>query len=224
MNLLAFETSTSVGSVALIKDGVFFGVKTSEEQKKHTEFVTTATQTLLNEAGLIISDINHLAVSIGPGSFTGIRVSVNSVRTYAQLLNQKIYIDNSLHILASQTSLPSICLLNAFKNMVYISAFSEARYLIPPCAIPIDSIEQFLEQAGVHSAIHFIGDGYRFYERTLKNKLGNLILRDHSLSDFPRAEDLARLALKKSIWTNDWKSIIPLYIRASEAEENLNKK
>lgn len=224
MNILAFETSTAVGSVALLKDGSIFGTKTSREQKKHTEFITQAAQELLTRAQLEISEIDHLAVSIGPGSFTGIRVSVNTVRTYAQLLGQKIHINNSLQILASQTDKPSICLINAYKNMVYISAFDGNRCLLKPQAILVEQIEKYLLEANVNGPILFIGDGYSFYEKTLQNKVGKLILRDPNLSDFPKAENLAQIAFQNSIWTNDWKSIIPLYIRASEAEENLNKK
>lgn len=223
MNLLAFETSTEVGSVALFVNDHFFSEKISQNQKKHTEFITLAVEQLLSESNLKINDIDSFAVSIGPGSFTGIRVSVNAVRTYVQLLNVKASMYNSLELLAEQTQSLCISMINAYKNMVYIGAYKSGKCLVAPTAIPVVQIGSYIQHLARDDQFIFVGDGYLKYEKILQEKIPKYIIRDSSLSDFPSAKILGKLAFKDLTKTYDWKSIIPLYIRASEAEENLKK-
>jgi len=223
MNLLAFETSTEVGSVALFVDNQFFSIKLSSNQKKHTEFITLAVDQLLTESNLNINDIDSFAVSIGPGSFTGIRVSVNAVRTYVQMLNAKVFVFNSLQLLAEQTQNICIPMINAYKNMVYIATYQSGKCLVEPSAIPIVQIDSYIKQLAKSDKFLFVGDGYLKYEKIIQEKVANHIIRDPILSDFPSAQILGKLALQNLSQTYDWKTIIPLYIRASEAEENLKK-
>jgi len=224
MNLLAFETSTSIGSISLFKKNKLFGTRISQNQKKHSEFITRACEELLFESQLELDDIDLFAVDRGPGSFTGVRVSVSAVRTYAHLLSKPIYAESSLKILATQTDKPCLCILNAQKNLVYLAAFDEQKNcLIHPMAIPVTQIESLLTEKKLDFQFVLIGDGYSSYKSFFDSHLGTAFVRDSQLLDYPNAEFLARLALENQTQTLDWKSIIPLYIRASEAEENLRK-
>lgn len=224
MNLLAFETSTAIGSLTLIKDELIFDTLISKNQKKHSEFINQACANLLLKANLSLADIDMFAVDIGPGSFTGARVSVNVVRAYAHLLNKPIYAENSLKILASQTQEPCLCLLNAQKNMTYLAAYSGANCLISPTVIQLNQIESFLIEKNLPPSFVLIGDGFGALEKNVPSILKKTGLRNPKFSDYPFSENLAQLALKNKTQTLDWKSIIPLYIRGSEAEENLRKK
>jgi tRNA threonylcarbamoyladenosine biosynthesis protein TsaB len=81
-SILAIETSTPACSVALSVDGARFS-RYSEEPRSHTRLIMTMIDEVLAEAGLKIADLDALAVSIGPGSFTGLRIGFATVQGLA---------------------------------------------------------------------------------------------------------------------------------------------
>jgi tRNA threonylcarbamoyladenosine biosynthesis protein TsaB len=224
MLVLAFETSTAVGSVALLREGKIIGEEVSRDPKKHTEFVISASDKLLKKNNLSPNDITLFATGKGPGSFTGIRISINAVRTYAKLLDKRVFTAHSFEILHDEMEKDSICMINAYKNMVYWAVFKGETCIDGPTAIFVNQIEAQLARLNIVEPILCLGDGYSAYQNVFSPKLARQLIRDNSIPDYPKADVLANLAYKNPHQTIDWKSTIPLYIRASEAEENLRTK
>ncbi len=239
MICLALESSTSRASVAIAKDGILLSSRASYISKKHSEFLNPAIEQCLNENNLTLNNVDLLAVSQGPGSFTGIRVSAGAAKTFAYSLNKKIFVSNSLYLLYLQNSSNTnqsniISMINAYKNMVYFSSYENGQATTAPCALTFEQVNRFIMKK--NKSFLIVGDGYAVYEKHISNEARSYLIRNEDKftdSDYPTAEFLACLATK--IQTNslaydlhcqtiDWKIFSPLYIRASEAEESLRSR
>lgn len=224
MKILAMETSTQLGGVAVVIDGKVVAEENSLRQKSHTEFVSPSVEECLKMANLSLNDIDAFAVGQGPGSFTGIRVAANAGKTYAYSFNKPLVTVDSLMLLAEQargSKLPVLAIINAYKNMVYLGLFDvtgeEPDYIKGPDAIPVRELSKHITMD-----VSVVGDGWETYHEYLPEDLIKKMHRDPALLDFPHARTLALMAERRALkgQTLDWKSFVPLYIRASEAEEN----
>ncbi len=233
MKILSIETSTAEGSVAFLENDVVQFETKSIEQKSHSEVVHAFIEQGLAKLDWKISEIDLYATAVGPGSFTGIRVSINSAKSFSFVFKKPIVGIDSLTSLAqlnyplvsalSQTKSIS-CMINAYKNMVYFSQFVVEGKQIKCTTAPMVVRVQDLDTVIVSPTAVF-GDGFLNYEAHIKDDLKNLCLRPPGLVDYPAAGINGQLA--RSIWVSrpndsafEWNLVSPLYLRASEAEEN----
>ncbi|MGZ3743955.1 MAG: tRNA (adenosine(37)-N6)-threonylcarbamoyltransferase complex dimerization subunit type 1 TsaB [Pseudobdellovibrionaceae bacterium] len=232
MIVLAMETSTQLGGVAVIKDGQVIAAESSLRQRSHSEVLNRFVQNCLRKVMLELSDIDVFAVGQGPGSFTGIRVAANMGKSFSYIYKKPLVSIDSLVLLAASAAasakspLPVLSIINAYKNMVYLGLFDTAKGLGPsseplyfhgPTAVPVQKLESLITQD-----VLVVGDGFETYQEYLPENLKRQLHRNDQLSDFPLAETLGLLAEKRAQQgqTIEWNSFVPLYIRASEAEEN----
>jgi tRNA threonylcarbamoyl adenosine modification protein YeaZ len=233
MLILALETSTLTGSVALVNaplggDGSLGGEKILAEYSlnlpgTHSERLMPAIDRLLHEASLSISDIQGIALAWGPGSFTGLRIGVSTVKGLAYALRIPVVGVPTLDALAQNVRFASslICpVLDARKKEVYAALFrgdgegnlhkiSEDWVLSP---------EKLCSQIAEKTI--FLGNGIEAYGETFKKNLGPHALFAPPELSLPRAVHVARLSLPKfkSGQTLDVFSFTPAYVRRSEAE------
>jgi N6-L-threonylcarbamoyladenine synthase/tRNA threonylcarbamoyladenosine biosynthesis protein TsaB len=224
MIVLAMETSTQLGGVAVIKDGQVIAMESSLRQKSHSEVLNRFIQNCLEKTNLKLSEIDAFAVGQGPGSFTGIRVAANIGKSFSYVYNKPLVAIDSLLLLAAtiKSELPVLSIINAYKNMVYFGLFDLTKGLEPiyqhgPTAVPVQKLGNLITQD-----VLVVGDGFETYQEYLPKDLLKYLHRDSQFSDFPQAETLGLLAEKRAQQnkTIEWNSFVPLYIRASEAEEN----
>ena len=126
MKLLAVETSTLAGGAALTDGGAIVGEYTLNIRVTHSERVMAAVDRLLADAGWRPSDLDGLAVSIGPGSFTGLRIGISTAKGLGMALGLAIAPVPTLDALAAGlpfASLPVCPVLDARKGEVYASLF-----------------------------------------------------------------------------------------------------
>ncbi len=150
MLVLALDTSTSQGGVALVEArqknlqnsalalSQSIGSDKSEVQlivrsravwqrvKSHSEFLTPTIQTVLDETGATLKDVDAFAVGRGPGSFTGIRIAMSAVKGLAYALQKPVYAFDTLEILANSVtdhSRPVLSLVNAHKNLLFTNIY-----------------------------------------------------------------------------------------------------
>jgi tRNA threonylcarbamoyladenosine biosynthesis protein TsaB len=224
MIVLAMETSTLLGGVAVVKDGQVMAVESSLRQKSHSENLNVFIEHCLQQAKLQLSDVDVFSVGQGPGSFTGIRVAANAGKSFSYIYDKPLVTIDSLVLLATpvRTQMPVLSIINAYKNMVYFGLFDQAQgpepvYLAGPAAVPVQKLAGMVQQD-----VLVVGDGYDTYQEYLSENLKKKLHRDLQYSDYPTAETLGLLAEKRAQrrQTIEWNSFTPLYIRASEAEEN----
>lgn len=226
MKLLAIETSSDFGSVALMGDEGIIGEISWCREKSHSELLSLKISQLLESCSLNISEVTQLAVGVGPGSFTGIRVAVNAARTLSYALNIPCWSFSTHEMLTFANSShkePILSLVPAHRNLVYvavgrINSLNEVELLFAPSAIEIERLAEL-----VHSPMICVGEGYNEWNDLFTPELRAKVARPKDSIDVPSAIHLAQMAtlLMRSHSPMDWKSIQGLYIRGSEAEEKL---
>lgn len=223
MIFLCCESSTLLGSVAVFKDQTLLAYRESPRQGSHSDVLNVFTQQVLDEAKLNLVDIDLFVSGIGPGSFTGIRISLNAIKTFAYCFNKKVLGINSLEILAEQCpkyDLPIIAMINAYKNMVYIATFekSNGSFLCSkaPEVVRVQNLDQYIK-----APVYVVGDGYLVYQKYFSPQIHKLIQRPEASHDEPSARAVAEIVLRQATFSKHWSELLPLYLRASEAEENI---
>lgn len=227
MLILAFDTSTSKGGVAVLRDDKVLAEKTWSREGSHGELLTPALQECLESAGLGTKDLDALAIGHGPGSFTGVRVTVNAARAIAFASNLPVYVFDTAEIIAeavTRQDYPLAILINAHKNLIFASTFEWGngvwRRKIPLAAYELNELETIITSP--HLAL---GDAFDEFAPSMNQALLKNLVRDPELSDEPNPVILGRMAYKRrdSVQPLDWKNVQALYIRPSGAEENLRK-
>ncbi|KHD88034.1 MAG: endopeptidase [Bdellovibrio sp. ArHS] len=223
MKILAMETSTLLGGVAVVIDGQVVAEESSLRQKTHSENISPFIEHCLRKAQITLEDIDVFAVGQGPGSFTGIRVAANAGKTFSYSFNKPLVTIDTLMLLAAQVqdkSKPVLAIINAYKNMVYMGLFdvrgAEPTYIKGPDAVPVRDLKNHVDRECL-----VVGDGWEAYSEYFPEELMKKCLRDPQLPDHALASTLGIMAEQRALAgrTLDWKSFVPLYIRASEAEE-----
>lgn len=222
---LACETSTEHGSLALFENEKLLSERAWARHESHSEFITLSLQEIQSDTKISLQNINFLAVGTGPGSFTGIRVGINFMRTLGFALKVPILNLNSLHLLALQPGLRSglsiRVLQYAFRNLAYSAEYEitdKIKEISPPTAMNPDEIS-----TSINKETLVIGTGYEKLQHQLSTLSRSRIIREATARDIPMAANflsLIRLDQYRGYLT-DWIHTIPLYVRASEAEEKL---
>ena len=228
--VLAIETSTAHASLVIFSDDKILAREASSTPKTHSEFFNPAIERCLAQAQIQLSDLDLFAVGSGPGSFTGLRVSASIIKTFSLSFQKPMVAIDSLTLLMHEARARGsvdakiLCLLNAHKNMNYLALFSGNSVEISPCALTIPQINSLDLKSD--QPVLCVGEGFVAYENQFTQNFLRQIRRDSKHCDIPLSETLAKSAqnMAKLGQTIVWNSYEPLYIRASEAEENLKSK
>jgi tRNA threonylcarbamoyladenosine biosynthesis protein TsaB len=223
VKVLAFETATIAGSVAIVEDtkGLIGEVKV-DVKIAHAERLMPSIEWLLHASNVLIEEIDAFAVSIGPGSFTGLRIGLSTAKGFSYATGKPVVPVPTLDAFARTLPFCShmICpMLDARKNEVYAGLYkwedNFCKKILPEIAI---GPEELLKK--IHEPIVLMGDGVRIYKELIAETLGeNAIFASPSRMS-PSASNVAELAIERieeGIVT-DPVSLVPFYIRKSEAE------
>lgn len=219
--LLALETSGGRGSVALLRGQVAVLEGRLPEQGATAETLLPALDALLADAGQRLADVQAFAVSIGPGSFTGLRIGVATVKGLAFGSDAPVAPVPTLAALALAAPAgegPAVALLDARRGEVYA-----AGYAVPgdvrADALPegLYAVEELLQ--GLPRTCRLVGEGVAICGARLRDGLGaGVVLADDP--PWPRAKDVgrlgARLLARGAGCTAD--ALVPRYVRRAEAE------
>ena len=160
--LLNIETATKNCSVSLSVDGALVGVKEiAEENFSHAEKLHVFIEELLKENGLTMQNLSAIAVSQGPGSYTGLRIGVSSVKGLCYGLNIPMIALDTLQILAKQLQVNSgwiIPMIDARRMEVFCTTFSHEGVLVKAIEAKVIDEASFSELEG-ETPVYFIGDG-----------------------------------------------------------------
>ena len=218
MKILAIDTSSFPASVAIADGGIMMGEYIIRNQRKHSQNIMMMTERLFDDLGMDISDIDIFAVTSGPGSFTGLRIGISSVRAFAQAMKKPVAAVNTLEALAYNFPLSDaviVPMLDARRDEVFTASYSfnngEAEEVMPPCVMTISELcEKFR-----NSKVIFTGDGAIIH----KDELKGFTLAPLNLSE-TRASSLALAAYKKAEKNElcDYNHVSPMYLRKSQAE------
>lgn len=245
MNILAIETTGKYGSASVINEAgeVFSAIST--EEMNHLKGMMILIDEAIRKAGIDKSGLTHIAASVGPGSFTGIRIGVVTARVMAQMLGLPCISVSSLEAMAervldvsvSEGALYVVPVINARRHQTYAgvweaeftsdyehktlcSVMEERQYMIE------DLLGSLKEKTAQYDGArcYFTGDGIDAYADIIKDAMdeGSYVLADEELR-YQHAESVARIALKKAKAGNvlSYNELMPEYMRLAEAEQRL---
>jgi len=239
MRILGVDTATTTASVALIEDDELVAEKFYNKQSEvsenrtiapkgnHAEIILPLIQAVLDQAKFSLSDLNGIAVSIGPGSFTGLRITLATVKGIAYELGLPVLGISTLHAQAARVidTQDLICaLLDARKQEVYAALFRRVHgtlmRLSDDGVMTITNAIEIIERARQDGSCTVIGDGAQAYKKFLLQSLGSRLRIGADGEYSTVAYRVAELAQARfgAAAGDDLGGLVPLYLRPSEAE------
>ncbi|OGP59728.1 MAG: tRNA (adenosine(37)-N6)-threonylcarbamoyltransferase complex dimerization subunit type 1 TsaB [Deltaproteobacteria bacterium RBG_13_61_14] len=223
MKILAVDTATLAGSVALTEDDQLLGEVTLELPRKHSERLMPSIAFLLEQHGLKPQELDGLAVDLGPGSFTGLRVGLATMKGLAFSLNKPLVGINSLEVLVENAAFAFGLLapvLDARKGQVFTALFRGKGGGRPERESEDWAIEPEKLAERISEPVLLFGEGARVYRELLRGTLGERARFAPAGCDPLRALFLARLAWPRLLAGEgkDPDALTPRYLRLSDAE------
>lgn len=228
MKVLAIDTSSSMGSIALVEDEFLLGEYSLYVKGTHSEKLLPLIKEVLNNSAVSLNEIDCLGVAIGPGSFTGLRIGLSTVKGIAFSLKKPIIGISSLEALAWNFLYSNflICpILDARKGELYTAIFTsdikKINRITEDLAIfPKDLVEKL---KNLDNDVIFVGDGILRYKEFLKNELkekAHFALSHLSASSAFNIALLSSKKFKEGLTSENIHLLKPHYIRPPEAELN----
>ncbi len=227
MKILAVDTATTSCSVAIVDKTSLLSEFTIDREETHSKHLMDMIKAVLRMAGLNFSDLDGFAVTRGPGSFTGLRIGLSTIKGLAVASEKPVVGVSSLEALAFQVSYSRdlICpILDARKGEVYFSRYrflnghlkKQTKERVAPPDKAVDDLNE---------SCLFVGNGALLYKEMILEKMGGLASIAPMIQNTIRASTMAYLSMAKfeKNDTDDIEKIMPYYIRKSDAELNLMK-
>ena len=227
MRILAVDTATTSCSVAIVDKTSLLSEFTIDREETHSKHLMDMIKAVLRMAGINFSDLDGFAVTRGPGSFTGLRIGISTIKGLAVASEKPVVGVSSLEALAFQVSYSRdlICpILDARKGEVYFSRYrflnghlkKQTKERVAPPDKAVDDLNE---------SCLFVGNGALLYKEMILEKMGGLASIAPMIQNTIRASTMAYLSMAKfeKNDTDDIEKIMPYYIRKSDAELNLMK-
>jgi tRNA threonylcarbamoyladenosine biosynthesis protein TsaB len=225
--ILSIETSDYMGGVALVRDGRPVAEVGLASKETHSRRLMVVIKWLMQKLGADWSDLDILAVSLGPGSFTGLRIGLATAKGLAFALGLPLIGVPTLdalasHVIACKGDL--VCpVLDARKSEVYTALYQirnsgELEKISPYQAISPEELAVFVPYG---RKVLLLGGGLLLYQDIFVHGLGNRAVIVPSHMAHVRAASvgvLAELRWQKEKRPDDFKTLKPIYVRPSEAE------
>ena len=230
MKILGIDTSSNASSVAVIEDNKLICEYTINTKTTHSQKLMPMIQNMLLISDINIKEIDVVAICIGPGSFTGLRIGMATAKAIAHVNNLPIIGVNSLEILGANMDLSDkkICsILDAQRNQVYTGRYKFENGKIDEVQ-PVDvvEIEKLLEEiSNENEDWIMVGEAVYKYEDKIK-EVKNIKIPSPS-HNVTKASSLCSIAKKKyneNIDVHNCYNINPMYIRKSQAEVQYEEK
>lgn len=229
MKILALDTSTIMTTCAVLHDDKLIGEYSLSQSMSHSEKLVPMIKEVLDSLDLTIKDIDLFATTVGPGSFTGLRIAISTVKGFAHLYNKPVVGISTMEALAFNLPYNDIVvpMIDARRNRVYTGIYQwlgdRLETIKKADAVEIDDL---LEELDKYKSILVNGDGSILYKEVIKDKLGNKVKFAKAGDNMPRAASVAEIARIRyeEGKVDDYFTLTPDYLRPSQAERQLNEK
>lgn len=223
MLVLGIDTATRIASVGLVRDGELLDEESCPASSNHTETLLPLLLKLLARCGVSLGEVYGVGVSIGPGSFTGLRIGLSTAKGFAYALGWKVVGEPTLAALAHTVSdwQGNICpILDARKGEVYTALFHRDRQgqLARLTADQVCAPRTLLDSLATPCV--FLGDGVETYGNLMQEHCGPAIRLLPFATHHPRGATIARLAWERFCRgeSDDLSDLAPCYVRKPDAE------
>ncbi len=225
MKILSVSTATNHLSVALNEDQQVIVEKNERDERNHSEHLDPLIEEILKENKLTLNDIDRFAVAIGPGSYTGLRIGITTVKMFASILNKEVVGISTLQALAKEVKEPALVItgLDARNDNYFAAGYISGD--IPKNVIPdghynidvlIKAIQEYAAQNKVDKIV-FVGSGLE------KIKALNIPYEyGTDEQNVIHAGLIGQLAIDAQPVDPD--KLLPRYLRRTQAEVDWHKK
>ena len=226
MKILAIDTSSKICSVSILEYNNVIIEKHNDDEKTHSQKLMPLIDELLKESNLTLDNIDLLACSQGPGSFTGIRIGISTVKAFADVKNIPIIGITSLESLAYNVTNSGLIatLIDAKHDNVYFALYelqgNEYKTVIEPVSDTISNVVTALKN--YTDTITFVGDGSEVHKDLLSTEFSNCLFASAD-QNVQTSISIGKSAYDKYT-TVDYQpvySLSPIYLKKSQAEINL---
>lgn len=229
MKILAIDTSSKICSVSILEDKNLIIEKNSNDEKTHSQKLLPLIKEVFDTVGITLEDINLIACCIGPGSFTGIRIGVSTIKAFADAKNIPVIGITSLESLAYNILTPGyiVSLIDAKNDNVYFSLHKldeSGKYTLVMNYLA-DNINNIITILNTYSneILHFVGDGSITHKDLITTNFNKAIFAkdsenlQNSISVAKAGFDKYNLGL-----AGDTNTLSPIYLKKSQAERALD--
>lgn len=230
MKILAIDTSTMMATCAILDDNKLLGEYSINQEMTHSENLVPMIKEMLDNLNLKISDIDLYGVAIGPGSFTGLRIGIATIKSFAHVFDKPIIGISTLEGLAFNLTFSGIVvpMIDARRDRVYTGIYrwekSKLINILKPCILEIKELSDLLNENDGRIMIN--GNGVHLYKDRIVEEIGDRIeIAPVGLSEC-KASSIAELSfLKKDEENKDnYYNLVPDYLRESQAQREYRKK
>ena len=224
MNVLAVDTSGPVAGVAIWKNGAIAFDEAVVNKLTHSANLLPMIDEALQRTGMSLSDMNRLAVVVGPGSFTGVRIGVSTVKGLSHGCGVPCVAVDALEAMAAGIPYFNgvLCpIQDARAGQVYGAAFlpgDPPHRLLPDAPLKLEAFVEHIAPLGERFC--FLGDGMPVHRERLQALLGERAVFAPANACYLRPASVAMLAACPEAQELDYLSLMPLYLRPPQAERN----
>ncbi|MCI8336457.1 MAG: tRNA (adenosine(37)-N6)-threonylcarbamoyltransferase complex dimerization subunit type 1 TsaB [Peptococcaceae bacterium] len=225
MKLLAIDTATKAASAAIVSSEGIIGEIGLNIGKTHSQKFLPGVEQLLSLCDMALSDMDGFAVTVGPGSFTGVRIGLATAKAWSYGLDKPVVGVNTLDALAGNVDCRYVCpILDARRNEFYTCLYDGGKPIWDYLALsPLALVERLRLLDGT---IAFVGDAVAGYQGFLSEQLGERAYFPNSARQVFMAVALGSIAMQK-LEQGEVQTALeigPFYLRASEAEIKMQEK
>jgi tRNA threonylcarbamoyladenosine biosynthesis protein TsaB len=227
MKILSLDSSSVTASVAVTQDGEVLSEKFINNGLTHSQTLMPMVEATLNDSGVSVKDIDLFAITNGPGSFTGVRIGIASVKGMADALKKKCVAISTLEAIAEPLKNDDVIacsVMDARCNQVYTALFNLGNRLCEDKAVLIDELGEELKQ--YDKKVVFIGDGSVLCYEKLHEIIQNCEVADEKIR-YVHGSSVGFVAedkIKNGEEPTDSANLVPFYLRLPQAERELNNK
>jgi tRNA threonylcarbamoyladenosine biosynthesis protein TsaB len=223
MLVLGIDTATATASVGVVGYGEPLAEESCHAVSSHTETLFPLVTRVLYDAGVSLAEVNGIGVSIGPGSFTGLRVALCAAKGVCYALGQRIVGVPTLEALAGTVAdwEGLVCpILDARKREVYAALFRRDEDGIIERLTPDLVLSPVALLSRIHERCIFLGDGIEAYDKLIRQHCGAAARLLPFATHHPRGTVIAKMAGERLSHGHhdNVNALVPRYVRLSEAE------
>lgn len=229
MKVLGLDTSTLMTTCGVIDENKLLGEFSLSQDMSHSEKLVPMIKEVLDNLDLTIKDIDVFGVSIGPGSFTGLRIGIATMKAFAHLFDKPIVGVSTLEALAYNLPYNNIIvpMIDARRERVYTGIYKwEGTNLITLMKPDVIEVKDLLHMLQKYDDVVVNGDGSIVFKDLIQNELKDKVRFSTIGQNMCRASSICELALIKynNNIVDDYFTLAPDYLRETQAQRELNER
>lgn len=230
MKTLAVDTSTMMATCALLDEDRLLGEFSLNQDMTHSENLVPMIKEMLDNLNLKVKDIDLFGVAIGPGSFTGLRIGIATIKSFAHVFDKPVIGVSTLEGLAFNLPYNGyiVPIIDARRNRIYTGIYNRIKgnliNIVEPTIMEVDKLMELLQEEYDHIIVN--GNGTLVYRDIILEALGDQVIMAPKNLNSCRASSIGELALLKykEGQRDSYYHLVPEYLRESQAQRELRKR